>query len=483
MDVTLRSRIRTAPLEVNDVVVTTAVGAVCSLCALFSAIPSAGLIALVTFLVYLAYLLVRRPQLYLLYLYVFFNIVINVLGAAVCEYSSLYLNELRVDAHFVGGLPLLILGRWAFVAVLVVGDMIWNTKTGKQENRSVEDSWILRLAALGVALVCTAMFASIATKPAFLLHVDRFTYKANYLPKLVDRLSNVMIFGAIVPILAIRRGDRMCKVLGTVGIVAYLLFLVWAGHKFGYLFYCFVFALVVYYDDIVELMKRTKVQLLSSVLVVMAMLAMFAFISTKSTFGVTSPVEYFSSRLAQQGELWWRTYEVTRGEFHPEDFTNEIDALFMNRSSPSEYVGSKDGLWGIMYLTAPAEVVTSKILSGSFYTECGHAVMYRCFGEIGVLLFDIVLALIISVIGNCLLWATRYGRVIDTLLLTKLFVASWVVLSQFALTGLFTGEVNAVAYVLFFVEWLYRGNGVHSFRLQNHPRLHGLEAPIDSSTA
>jgi len=474
---TLRARVMGSSLELKTLVTTFFVGAVCSICLMFSSVPTSGLIAVVFFTAFLVYLLVKRPQLYLLYLYVIFNIVTNVLGAVVCEYSSLYLAELRINAHFVGSLPLLIFGRWTFVTILLIGDMIWNSDSEKRKEFPAEDGWILRLATFGVALACVVMFASVAAKPAFLLHVDRFAYKANYLPKWADRLGSVMIYGAIVPILAIRRGDRMCRNLGFIGIVSYLFFLLWAGHKFGYLFYCFVFAIIVFYDDITALLEKAKFQIFAFTVAVVAILAMVAFVSTKNTFGIASPTEFFGARLAQQGQLWWRTFEVTQDEPYPEGFVNEIDALFMDRSDPSEYVGAQDGMWGIMYLTAPNEVVTNKILTGSSYTECGHAAMYRYFGGIGVILFDIILGLIISLIGNCLLWAVRRGRVIDTLLLAKLFVASWVVLSQFAFSGLVTGDVNVAAYLLFFIEWVYRSKSVHVFKLQNHPRLHGLEAP------
>ena len=79
---------------------------------------------------------------------------------------------------------------------------------------------------------------------------------------------------------------------------------------------------------------------------------------------------------------------------HPDEFKNEITALFEQKEGAANNVGSRNGIYGIMYATAPQSIIDGKLTTGSQYTEGGYAAAYYYFGPLGAICFSVLMRLL-----------------------------------------------------------------------------------------
>ncbi len=133
------------------------------------------------------------------------------------------------------------------------------------------------------------------------------------------------------------------------------------------------------------------------------------------------PYEYFSERVSQQGQLWWRIYDLYGGNIHPDEFVNEINAFFEGDKPNQECIGAKNGIYKVMYLCAPETVVTNKLSTGSRYIQADYAVVYYYFGVLGVIIYSVLMAIIVSRIVNLFILALKKKEFIKTLIYLRFF--------------------------------------------------------------
>lgn len=263
---------------------------------------SASAVSFAVMLYFGIHVLLSRPDIVINYFPFWFAVYANVAGCAVVEFTQMYLSELRVDANYIGSLPLLVFSRWLFLAGIIFLDsrMRFNSF---DENRDSFVDWI-RIATAGVLVLCAvAVLRVMTTTPAFVLGVDRFEYAELYKGVIPGFVANALPYLMIIPLVSIK-GQK--KALGIACIALYLVFLVWIGVKFGALFTLLCFALLVFSREIMSLGKRAFRKMLILAFVAMLVLVGFAAYSQSSISSKTS-TDYLLSRVAQQGQLWWKT--------------------------------------------------------------------------------------------------------------------------------------------------------------------------------
>ena len=155
-------------------------------------------------------------------------------------------------------------------------------------------------------------------------------------------------------------------------------------------------------------------------------------------------------RLSQQGQLWWRTYDLCSVDgTHISELTDEIDGIIRGSTNIAVNVGAKYGIYKIMYYAAPDSVVHDKLESGSRYTEAGFATAYYYAGVVGVLVFAVIMGIIISLITNALLKSLCNGKLINVVLWARLLSVSMTVLSMHTFVVLFDAEsIVSYAYLI-----------------------------------
>ena len=427
-------------------------GVVFIICASFSKVCFLSYVALFCIGIYFLYLLLFRQDFIIKYLFIIFSALTAIIGAAIVELApQLYLSELQCYSGFVGSLPLLILLHWVLIVVCLNYDSVYGVEMRGLlidfENKNTKQ--ILKFLTIIVLILFLALFSKVAAHPAFLMGVDRFQYAARYTVSgvllIVDHISTILI---IFPILSIMYGD---KLLGSLAIVLYALYYLWIGNKFGPFFTLMCVCLLVCYKSILKKGKRFLRNVARTSYLFFSLIFIYAivFTTSNSNFDVVS---YVMQRGAQQGQLWWKTYDLCEDMIHLKEFGDEFQAIIDNKVVISENVGSKNGIYRIMYLCAPEYVVNNKLMTGSRYTEAGHASAYYYFGTIGAVFFSIIMGFLFALIINSFLKALNYKEYIKSMIILRFFTFTRIAVSMFVFLDFFD-FISIASYLYLLLMW------------------------------
>lgn len=427
-------------------------GAALLVCCLFSALIAFSYISFLLFLSYVIYHVVAKPKIVLKYLYFYFAVVSNVVGVAACEFTNVYLPEMYVVSHFAGSLPLIVFSRWLFLELVEWFD---GRFAAAEYKSSASNAWydikkyeegkkyyILLLNGLNVfVLGLTAVLcAHLARHPSFMISVDRIEYSELYLSGIWGSISSVLSALIVVSIIRLRIRVNAVSILA---ILLYVLSLFLSGVKFGGYFSLLCAFTIIYYDKIAQMNSR---RLKSSVfgIACAAVLLITSAAITQTSYSQVNPIEYLAARTAQQGELWWRTYDLFSVEPHLEQLDIELSNLTTDESV-SESVGATYGIYGAMYRTVPSYYVDRYLAGGARYTEAGYAVALYCIGLFGPMLYSVVMAFGAALIQNGLFRSIVRGRLFSAVLIYRLYLALCTALGMFTF-GQFFSIISLITY-------------------------------------
>lgn len=437
----------------------------CICCVASSYFPS-GFIALIAFCAYFLYLIARKPIFLLKYFAFVFTAVVNLVGCFYAEYFDLYLSELQCFATFYGSLPLLVLAWWIFFQTLLLFDLCfgWENDQQVKESSNYPENKYMHFANIVMLVLMIVMFIRVLPNPSFLLGVNRFKYDSMFMIGIWQTFDSWLASLIVIPCLSIRKHRSK---IGIATVCLYLLYLFWTGTKFGEFFAVLCLAVIAFYDKFLSMslirLRQVLIIVLSALLILVAFTSFaFSFTSTKST------EDFYSDRLAQQGQLWWYTYGNSN-TLHASEFTDEIEAL-SNRKAISESVGENHGIYKIMYFSTPQSIIDAKLARGGRYTEAGFASAYYYFGEIGVIVFSLTMALIIAVIQNAMLRAFYKTNLIASIFLVRCWNLSRVSLSMFLFSQWLSTTSLAMLAFLFLRYLMHksRHNKTHLVNSRSH---------------
>lgn len=421
------------------------------LCSIFPKISFSSYVSLAFCGVYLIYLLVFRQSFFLKYLAIVFAALVSIVGAAIVEFTrQLYLPELQCSSGFVGSLPLLILSYWILLITLLNYDEVYGVEVRKFLV-PMEDGInrrILNGSTIVVLIMFMLLFSRVITHPAFLLGIDRFAYASIYsvsgVLSIIDHISAVLL---IFPILSLIYGN---KFLGEFTILVYVLYYLWIGNKFGPFFTLMCVFFLVYYGKILKRGKHYLHKIIVIACILGSIVFAYAIYFTTSTSDFDS-ASYVLQRGAQQGQLWWKTYDLCDGIHHMNEFGNEFEAIVHN-SSVVESVGANNGIYKIMYLCAPKFLVDAKLMTGSRYTEAGYATIYYYFGMLGTVLFSLIMGFVFALLINSFLKSLNNKEYIKSMILLRLFLIGRGSLTLFTFSD-YLDFISLVSYLYLIVMW------------------------------
>lgn len=411
--------------------------------------------AVAVFCVLIFYIVWEYFDFLLKYLPFIFGIVSNVLAVAVCEFERTYLSELQCYSDFEGSLPLIAFSRSLCLLILLLLELRrGRTDCGFRREWKLGKAakTLLGISCFVVMVIAFALLAKVLNQPSFLYGYDRFQYAA-MLTGIWALMAAYMPYLIVIPIIGIRFGY---KKTGAVTTAIYCLFLFWIGTKFSTFFTLLCYFLLAFNDKFVNVSNTKKRKMIGAVLAALALmigLSVFAY----SASGHSSE-GFLESRLAQQGQLWWKTYSLVDGSAHIDNaqLAVEADAFFKDKSI-ADSVGSRNGIYGVMYLCAPSDLVSMRISLGSRYTEAGYAMAYILFGNIGPVLFAALMACLIFVVQNGLALCLREGKVVAGVCAALL--AGYVSLaSSMFLFSQFFAPLGITAAGVVFMSWLLSMN-------------------------
>lgn len=428
-------------------------------CCLLSQYEAAGVASLVFFMALIVFFLANRPQLIVKYLPFFFAVVANVLGCAVCELSPLYLEELGLVSFYAGSLPLLVLSRCLFLAILLAYDVRFGVeKSYSAGSGAVSENaarWI-NVLSFGTLVAFACLFSQVAAHPSFLEGLNRFSYSSTYQNSggIMGILESASDYLFLFCVLGIRYGSRKC---GIAGISLYILYLVWTGTKFGSLLTVLCVFAFVFYDKVltfdIAVTRRVAFGSCAAILVLVAFaLVLFSFTSDED------PIDYFSHRIAEQGQLWWSVYASVDGEGRADELSDEVDGTLRGSESIKENVGSDFGIYKMMYLVAPKKMIDNHLSVGARYTEAGYACAYYYLGVMGPPVFSLITGCLAAAVVNALLRALGERRIVSSVLLLRLLTLSRTAVGMFIFIGFFD-IVSILSYGVLILGFLMRLNG------------------------
>lgn len=379
---------------------------------------------LITFILYCTAVLCLYPLNMLKFAYMYFSVVGNVLGVYICETSGVYLKELGLFAGYAGSFPLIVAIQMTYLFVLLLLDSDNSEKETIKSGLPINRDFInlIMNIALGIMLACCVYACA---NPFYELGVDRFEY-ANLGPTegLVSKIESLMVFLLPVASAAFFAGS---KVRASLFLLMYALTGYMIGNKFGiFLMILYVFILSCY-----PVFKRFGIRrvrrVLGSLILMVVLLVGLVFAHNSILYGndLSKNLTYFNQRIAQQGQLWWKSYDLSVNQSsdfaeEPVDFITELAPWAFENTEP---IDGRHGIYKIMKETVADDLLFSnKILGKSTYAYSSQATIYKYFGFSGSVILSALLAVIQVFLTNKLISAIWNCRAIQSAICMKLLI-------------------------------------------------------------
>ncbi len=423
------------------------------LCCLFSSFRVSSVLSFLIFLVFELIFVMDSPRIILKYLYFFFMMTANVIGCLVCEFGDFFLVELGTQTRYVGALPNLILSQMVFFTCIFELDNIMSKKyvKGSHSNDDKINERYLIILNCFVLLIYTLIFVHILPYSALKMNVDRMTFSSmGFNSGIWNYLSKWAQFFVVIPIVCIVYGQkRVHKIMGLITVGIYCLYYLWIGNKFGSFFGLFCVFCIICFSRINIKEKILKKVFFVVVTLTIVLVLGAAFIFTRIQNQNAGINIYLQNRLAEQGQLFWKTYEVTSDNNNISKIDNELAGQFRRYNSAEELVGAKHGIYNIMYICAPRNKVDAFIIYGSRYTEAGYASAYYYLGVPGCIVFAIIFGCLVVFVTNYVIFSTNNNSLFGIILMTRMYFIISGAWQLFLFKDLLTGT-SLITYI-----WLF----------------------------
>ena len=397
------------------------------------------------------YLIYRiRTRFIVKYMYMIYIQISSLIGVFCIENTNIYLAELDVDSSDCNSLLPLSFAMFLFFMAILFADVFCSSEDNDEESvlmpfENVVTS-LITLAAFGLAALMLLHVLPIT--PAFIQQIDRFNFAAEYITGKWMTLQTIFIYMIPVVVVAfVARKARRWISLAT--ILMFFIYLLWTGHKFG-LF------LTTFYYMLPALLYQTKINYkkwIRYIAVGIACLIALAASVNFLIFGENDFASYLSQRLAQQGQLWWKTYEMTSDEPGKiEELGDEFEVFFT--SDPEVKAKQEFGIYKIMKLTTPEDICTGKLDSGSRYACGTFPSLYYYFKLPGMIVVLCVFGAAFAFIVNQYFRSVQRKEMIESVVYGRLIMVFTEVLSQADYDALFSKRMVLFILVLLAVKWV-----------------------------
>ncbi len=317
------------------------------------------------------------------------------------------------------------------------------------------------------------LFLLVCKNPSFLLKVDRFRYKENYLPAIVSKFQKIYVYFVPFLLLPIIVGKEkinfkwLLKVCLT--LFPFLLYGFWTGNKFG----IYLNVIILLLSPLIVVMMKEKIQfnekenlLISSnqekkarrkicrMLPIICILFLIVLVPYY-LFRGSNVKNSLLSRTAQQGQLWWATFGIEENSsYHLDELSDEINPLL--ESFLGEPITKSYGIYKIMNLTTPAAKVSAKLSTGSRYSAQGIEIAFYYFKYSGLILHAVLRGLIEAVLVCLLVKYVFSYRLVEICIIGRLILIKHSIFTQGDLYMLFSKTTILSIILLVILEILFR---------------------------
>lgn len=408
---------------------------------------------------YYMFLYLINKRFILRYFYIIFYLTTNIFGVYIIEMNHIYLNEMGYYSYSNNALLLIVIAHIIFIEVIRIttrDNKYFKFAENKDVTYIITDNFRLRVTniikfiLLVVFILNIILFIKVINKPFFLVKVDRFIYKQKYLTPISDILTNMYVY--IAPVISIyyykTKDKRIIPLVASI-----VVYLFWIGHKFSYfldLGYMFAIPMIVSlpYKKLKKIAKSFIVLILGALIIVMFQ----SFVIWGRNFDES--LEYVNARLAQQGQLWWATYdnEKIKGN-NLDEITDETKTYFKLNVSKSDLYNS--GIYKIMRLNINEQIFNSKVyIKQSRYAYSTQSTVYYYGKSFGLILFSIISAILYGLVNTNLIKSMLSLDIIKSILWCRLSIVFSRVLMQSDFDKLFSISTLLVLFIIIFLEIL-----------------------------
>lgn len=342
--------------------------------------------------------------------YVLFSSISYLVGEFVCDFFPTYLSELGIITHYTGAFSALALYYWIFYTVLRSVDKKISRQTTYKKviysfgGRRISNT-VFKAGGVIIFIFGTILFLQVARNPSFSLGITRFVYAKENLSGLVSKLVYYPSYFCpliLYPLLKNNKESMPKKIIKVIVIYSpYVLFLIWAGHKFGSLWTLFtsiaipiVFTRAESNNDSISF-KRT---LFAGGILFGFYFVLLSFYTLRGTT-VAEAMSGLAWRTSAQGELWWRMFDLNKnGPLRIEEFFEEIQSVFqsiVSQGSQRHY-----GVYRLMEMFGNPSVLARAGREGWRYSAGGFELPFYYFKYAAFIITPLFLTPFYSILSN-----------------------------------------------------------------------------------
>lgn len=395
-----------------------------------------------------------NPMICLRYPFVIFTAATNALGVLIIEQTNLYLTELNTYGHANHSLFYLLFTWFLVLSTITILEVLLPlTEICKLNKHSTFNGTLQSTGAL-IFPICGGIFIafflwqflSVLPHPFFLEHMDRFLYSKKYISLWQGKL--IGYFTYMLPVIVAGTFHSNYRKISMSALIVFFIYKFWTGEKFGafFLVFCYVFIIVSYIKQTVDL--KTTLKYISTALIILVLLTGVIFghrvLLYHSTFSQNK--DYLIQRIAQNGQLWWAMYDLSNSE-NPDidEINDELDTFFSFNDNPTY----KSGIYKIMEKTTPLNLFWKKINDNSRYADSTFASIYYYFKEPGLMIAAIVFGILFWEITRYIIIAYKYMLIPELVISGKMMIIMNTVLTQSDFYMIFSYQTMICVFSIF----------------------------------
>lgn len=416
-----------------------------------------------------------KPYIFIKYFCAIFYTIFMLCGLFLCNNSNIYLHEIAKYSHYNGSFQIGVVYNIIFIASLIFFDNYYSKKFKYyiSTKKIKKNKMINNLIYIIMFFIGLIMFMFVFKHPSFKYNIDRFAYTELYMPWWLSKLQSMYIYCVPFLMFPIVYNNNKFKLKDfakiVISLLPFLLFGVWVGNKFGLFFNIFILLLsplIVYiskktlkFDKFENLQSDNRLFLVMKrsikKIIVFSFICLVVLLLPYYTLRGLEIVDSVFNRTAQQGQLWWATYEIERNQgMHLDEINDEIIPL------KSSFIGQKIdytyGVYKIMKITTPSSGYYAKLAIGSRYSAQGIEISFYYFRYFGIILHSFFRGLMEAFLVNLLIKYVFSYKFISSFIISRLIVVNHGIFSQGDLYLLFSKETIFSIILLIFVNMISR---------------------------
>lgn len=430
-----------------------------------------------------------KPYFFLKYFFIVYYSVFMLVGVYICNNTNIHLSEIATYANYNGSFSIAVL----YNMILIFSLVFFDTYISKKNKSFLPEKRFLRYKKFKNVIYCIffliglVMFFSVIKYPSFKMMLDRFNY--TYAPNWALKLKRLYLFAS--PLLLIEFINEKINVKKIIKyvlcVLPYFLFGIWCGEKFG-LFFDFIALLL---SPIAVYLLKGKLEILEHVdltfdadkaklvnkkikrIVIFFAILSFILLVPFYILRDMNAKEAIFNRISQQGQLWWKTYEIEKdSSMHLNEIGDEMkpikDAISGKDIPVSEGINYNYGIYKIMKITTPYNGVKNKLLTNSRYSAQGIEIAYYYMKDIGIVLHSIIRALCEAFIINLFIKYVLSFRFVEVIITARLINIVHAIFTQGDLYKLFSIETLGSIFILIIIGlWYLKKRKENNYKLLN----------------